>query len=96
MSIHIPNSSGNLQALKCLSLLALIIVVGVVQAADGNMVDQVAALKAIADNVGDRVNKGYLPKRLIWQTLPSMVWPSIQYPLLSMTILDEEQVRGDY
>jgi hypothetical protein len=51
--------------------------VGVVQAANGNMVDQVAALKAIADDVGNQVNQGYLPKRLIWQTLCSMVWPSI-------------------
>jgi hypothetical protein len=65
-------------------------VVGVVQAADGNMADQVAALKAIADDMGDQVNQGYLPKRLIWQTLHSMVWPSIQYPLLLMTISDEE------
>jgi hypothetical protein len=90
MSIHIPNSSGHLQALKRLSPLALTTVVGVVQAADGNMADQVAVLKAITDDVGDRVNQGYLPKRLIWQTLRSMVWPSIQYPLPLTSILDEE------
>jgi hypothetical protein len=40
-------------------------VVGVVQVADCNMADQVAALKAIADYVGGWVNQGYLPKRLI-------------------------------
>ncbi len=90
MSIRIPNSSGHLQALKQLSPSASTTVVGMVQAADGNMVDQVAALKAIADAMGDQVNQGYLPKRLIWQTLHSMVWPSIQYPLLLMTISDEE------
>jgi hypothetical protein len=33
-------------------------IVGVVQAADGNMTDQEAALKAIADDVGDQVNQG--------------------------------------
>jgi hypothetical protein len=42
---------------------------GVVQATDGNMLDQVAALKAIADDVGNRIHHGYLPKHLIWQTL---------------------------
>jgi hypothetical protein len=40
-------------------------VVGMVQAADGNMVDQVLALWAIADEVGERIQKGYLLKRLI-------------------------------
>jgi hypothetical protein len=54
------------------------------------MTDQVAVLKAIADDVGDRVNQGYLPKRLTWQTLRSMVCPSIQYPLPSTSISDEE------
>jgi hypothetical protein len=90
MSIRIPNSSGHLQALNRLSPSASTTVVGVVQAADGNMADQVAVLKAIADDVGDRVNQGYLPKRLIWQTLRSMVWPSIQYPLPLTSISDEE------
>jgi hypothetical protein len=61
-----------------------------VQASDGNMADQVAVLKAIADEVGDQVSQGYLPKILIWQTFCSMVWPSIQYPLPSMSISDEE------
>jgi hypothetical protein len=54
----------------------------VVQAADGNMVDQVAVLKAIADDVGDWVNQGYLPKRLIWQTLCSMAGVAF-YPISS-------------
>jgi hypothetical protein len=89
-SIHISNSSGHLHALEQLSPLALMTVVGVVQVADCNMADQVAALKAIADYGGGWVNQGYLPKRLIWQTLHSMVWPSIQYPLLLITILDEK------
>jgi hypothetical protein len=90
MSIRIPNSSGHLQALKQLSPSASTTMVGVVQAADGNMADQVAVLKAIVDDVGDRVNQGYLPKKLIWQTLCSMVRPSIQYPLPSPSISDEE------
>jgi hypothetical protein len=90
VSIHIPNSSGVLQALECPAPSASTTIVGVVQAADGNMLDQVAALKAIADDVGNHIHNGYLPKRLIWQTLRSMVWPSIRYPLPAMMILEEE------
>jgi hypothetical protein len=69
VSICIPNSLGVLQALECLALSASITIVGVVQAADGNMLDQMAALKAIADDMGNRIHNGYLPKHLIWQTL---------------------------
>jgi hypothetical protein len=69
VSICIPNSLGVLQALECLAPSASITIVGVVQAADGNMLDQMAALKAIADDMGNRIHNGYLPKHLIWQTL---------------------------
>jgi hypothetical protein len=65
-------------------------VVGVVQVADSNMDSQVAVLQTIADDVGEHINKGYLPKWLIWQNLQSMVWPSIHYPLPTMMISDEE------
>jgi hypothetical protein len=50
----------------------------------------VAALMAIADDVGNHIHHGYLPKHLIWQTLWSMVWPSMCYPLPAMTIMEEE------
>jgi hypothetical protein len=90
VSIRIPNSSGVLQAFECLAPSASTTIVGVVQAVDGNMLDQVAALKAIADDVGNHIHNGYLPKRLIWQTLLSMVWPTIRYLLPAMMILEEE------
>jgi hypothetical protein len=70
MSICIPNSSGHLQALeRRLSPSVSTTVVGVVQAADGNMADQVAALKAITDDVGDEVNQGYLQKNYLADSL---------------------------
>jgi hypothetical protein len=56
VSTCIPNSSSVLQALECLAPVVLITIVGVVQAADGNMLDQVAALKAIAHNMGNRIH----------------------------------------
>jgi hypothetical protein len=62
----------------------------VAQAVDGNMTAQVQKLKEDADDVGDRIKKGYLPCRLVWQTLRTMVWPSISYPLSSTTITEEE------
>jgi hypothetical protein len=77
VSICIPDSSGEMQLLQCLLPAESRMVVGMVQAADGNMADQLSALQAIADEVGEQIQKGYLPKHLIWQTLCSMVWPSI-------------------
>jgi hypothetical protein len=90
VSICIPNSLGVLQALECLATSELTTIVGMVQAAAGNMLDQVAALKVVADDMGNHIHNGYLPKCLIWQTLQSMVWPSIHYPLPAMTILKED------
>jgi hypothetical protein len=65
-------------------------VVGMVQTVDGNMVDQELTLQAIMDEVSEWIQKGYLPKHLIWQTLHSMVWPAIRYPLPTTMILEEE------
>jgi hypothetical protein len=65
VSVRIPNSSRVIQALEHLTPLAATTVVGVVQAADGNMLDQVAALTAIADDMGNHIHHGYLPKCLI-------------------------------
>jgi hypothetical protein len=54
------------------------------------MIEQVRILKEDVDDVGDQINKGYLPRWLVWQTLRTMVWPSISYPLSSTTISEEE------
>jgi hypothetical protein len=36
-------------------------VIGVVQVADGNMTGQLLVLKEAADDIAERINKGYLP-----------------------------------
>jgi hypothetical protein len=90
VSIHIPDYSSEMQFLQRLLPAESTMVVGMVQAVDGNMVDQVLALQAIVDEVGEWIQKGYLPKCLIWQALHSMVWPSIQYPPPTTTISKEE------
>ncbi len=58
--------------------------------ADGSMDEQVQALKEAADDIRTCINKGYLPRTLVWQSLHTQVWPSIHFPLAATTILVEE------
>jgi hypothetical protein len=64
-SIRIPDNTGVIQAIDKLSPSQATTAVGVVQAADGNMTEQVLVLKEVADDVGSRINKGYLPRTLV-------------------------------
>jgi hypothetical protein len=89
-SLFIPDNNGVTQVLEKLSPSQATLVVGVVQAVDGNMDEQVKALKANANNIGTCINKGYLPGSLVWQSLCSQVWPSLRYPLAAMMIIEEE------
>jgi hypothetical protein len=89
-SVYIPDDTGEMQSIERLSPSQATTAVGVIQAADGNMTEQVLALKEAADDVGTRINKGYLPRNLVWQTLRTMVWSSIRFPLASTTISEEE------
>jgi hypothetical protein len=68
-------------------------IIGVVQAMDGNMTGQLLALKEAANDVAERINKGYLPQFLVWQTLQTMVCPSISYPLVATTFLEDESTE---
>jgi hypothetical protein len=43
---------------------------------EANMDKQVKVLKAIANDVGSRINKGYLPRALVWESLCLQVRPS--------------------
>jgi hypothetical protein len=88
--VLIPDATGAMQALERLNPSQATTVVGVVQAADGNMDEQVQVLKEIADDIGTRINKGYLPRTLVWQSLRSQVWPSICFPLAATTISADE------
>jgi hypothetical protein len=42
-------------------------------------------LKEAADDIAERINKGYLPQQLVWQTLPS-----ISYPLVATMFSEDE------
>jgi hypothetical protein len=89
-SVLIPDAAGAMQAIERLNPSQATTVVGVVQAVDGNMDEQVQVLKKIADDIGTWINKGYLPRTLVWQSLRSQVWPSIRFPLAAMTISADE------
>jgi hypothetical protein len=95
VSIRIPNSSGELQALKHLAPLVSTTVVGVVQAADGNMLDQLEALKAIANDVGNHIHKGYSSKTFYLANSP--IHGVAFYPIPSSYHNNfRGGVRGDY
>jgi hypothetical protein len=89
-SVCIPDETGVMQEIEMLGPSQATRVVGVVQVADGSMDEQVQALKETADDIGTRINKGYLPRTLVWQSLRTQVWPSICFPLAATTILAEE------
>jgi hypothetical protein len=88
--VLIPDATGAMQAIERLKPSQATTVVGVVQAADGNMDEQVQVLKEIADDIGTQINKGYLPRTLVWQSLCTQVWPLIRFPLAATTISAEE------
>jgi hypothetical protein len=88
--VLIPDATGAMQAIERLKPSQATMVVGVVQAADGNMDEQVQVLKEIADDIGTCINKGYLPRTLVWQLLCTQVWPSICFPLVATTISVDE------
>jgi hypothetical protein len=89
-NLWIPNASGRMQAIERLGLSNATQVVGVYQAADGNMREQFLHLKAMANDIGSHISKGYLPKKLLWETLHTMIFPSISYPLGSTMLAEAE------
>jgi hypothetical protein len=88
--VLIPDATGAMQAIERLKPSQATTVVGVVQAADGNMDEHVQVLKEIADDIGTRINKGYLPWTIVWQSLCMQVWQLICFPLAATTISAEE------
>lgn len=65
-------------------------VVGVVQAVDGNMKGQVAALQQIANTWSTSLSRHPIPRHLAWLALRSKIWASLRYPLACTTITKNE------
>jgi hypothetical protein len=56
-------------------------VVGVMQALDGNMTAQLETLQQKADQWGEQIRDGWIPRNLARKALDMMIWPSLRYPL---------------
>jgi hypothetical protein len=85
-SIEVPNLQGTFQTITRLSASEAVKVVGIHQAIDGNMNEQVQALKLKADLWGTKLKSGYLPRNLAHQGSTSMIWSSLRYPLPACTL----------
>ena len=91
--IFISDDNGESTPIARLAPSEAIEVVGVWQAIDGNMKQQVAVMKKKATDLGEMIQKGYLPRNLVWQSFRTMIWPSLRYPLAATTITEEESTE---
>jgi hypothetical protein len=55
--------------------------VGAMQALDGNMTAQLETLQKKADQWGEQIRDGWIPRNLARKALDMMIWPSLRYPL---------------
>jgi len=65
-------------------------VVGVHQALDRNMTEQVKVLKEKARDWGKKIRAGFTPRHLAHQAVHLMVWASIKYPLPVTTMTHQQ------
>ena len=80
-TLSVPDVSGNMVEITRLETSDAIEVVGVHQAADGNMDAQYEALEEKIVNLGMGIRDNWVPRRLVWQGFSTMIWPSLRYPL---------------
>ena len=63
--LMVPNPNGQVMEIKCLGPLDAIKVVGVVQAADGNMQGQLDMIKDQIMDMGKKFQDGWVPQKLL-------------------------------
>lgn len=80
-AIKIPGLDGQVVEIERLEPWDPIKVVGVVQAADGNMEGQFKDLMERVDDLGEKLRDGCIPRKLAWQGFQSSIWNSIKCPL---------------
>lgn len=64
--------------------------VNVLQVVDGNMDTQAEALLKKVDDMETKLHDGWVPHRMAWQGMRTMIWPSICYPLPALTLTEAE------
>lgn len=90
INLQIPDTNGTLTTIRRLEPSEAITVVGVEQALDGNMDEQAAVLEQKANELGEHIKKGYLPRNLVWQSINTMIWPSLRYALPASSLSPEQ------
>jgi len=68
-------------------------VVGVHQALSGSMEAQITSLTEKSDTWAMAIQQGHLDRKIFWQGLHTMIWPSLQYPL-AVSSMSETAATG--
>jgi hypothetical protein len=79
--LDVPGPDGSMVEIQRHDPSTAIKVVGLMQALDGSMDGQLKVLKERADDWGDKIRDGYLPRKLAWAGLHTTIWSSLKYPL---------------
>ena len=68
-------------------------VVGVHQALSGSMKAQITSLTEKANTWAMAIHQGHLDRKIFWQGLHTMIWPSLWYPL-AVSSISEKAATG--
>ena len=60
------------------------------QALDGNMTAQLETLQMKADQWGEQIRDGWIPRNLARKALDMMIWPSLRYPLPASNLTERQ------
>jgi len=68
-------------------------VVGVHQSLSGSMAAQIISLTEKSDAWATAILQGHLDRKIFWQGLHTMIWPSLRYPLAVSSISERAATR---
>ena len=88
--IKVMNAEGSREKLEILEVDEAKRMLGVFLAVDGNNKTQVEEMRKIADLWYEKVRVGHLTRYDAWMALNSTVMKTLEYPLLALTLTEEE------
>ena len=89
-AVSIPGKNGNEIIINRLELDEAIKVIGVHQVANSKMGAQWEVLADMITDLGTKIHKNWVPRKLVWQGFNTMIWPPLQYPLLACLLTRTE------
>ena len=92
-TLTVKGQNGEVIEVKRLEAWESCKIVGVYQAANGNMSAQMEVISEKIDDMGNKIRDNWVPRRLAWQGLRSMMWPSFAYPLPACTFSESKADR---